>query len=99
MASAGRHSLVIGVHSVYEARNSLYGRGYYDVHTERASLPYSFNACRRGVRFHIHVGYNGEIVERDAIGPCREAGYERYDFRPRPRFSHRYRYQRYDDRY
>src|SRR5262245_28249020 len=73
------------VHSVYEAEETLYRRGYYDVRLERASLPYSFNACKRGVRFHVHVGYYGEIVERDAIGPCvRDYG----DYGPR-------RYPRY----
>ncbi len=35
-------------HSLYEAKDTLYGLGYYDVHVERASLPYSFNACKRG---------------------------------------------------
>jgi hypothetical protein len=43
------------VHSVYEAEQTLYRRGFYDVRLERASLPYSFNACKRGTRYHIHV--------------------------------------------
>jgi len=36
-----------GAHSVYEAEQTLYQRGYSDIRVERASLPYSFNACRR----------------------------------------------------
>src|SRR5262249_56825175 len=45
---------VLRVHSVYEAEDSLHRRGYYDVRLERASLPYSFNASKRGGRYHIH---------------------------------------------
>ena len=65
------------VHSVYEAEQTLYRRGFYDVRLERASLPYSFNACKRGVRYHIHVNYYGDFVQVDEVGPCR-----RYDDGP-----------------
>src|ERR1700730_17748996 len=64
------------VHSVYEAEETLYRRGYYDVRLERASLPYSFNACKRGVRYHIHVNWYGDLVQVDEIGSC--GGDERY---------------------
>ncbi len=57
-------------HSVYEAEQTLYQHGYSDIRVERASLPYSFNACKRGVRYHIHVDYYGDLVEVDAMGPC-----------------------------
>jgi hypothetical protein len=69
-------------HSLYEAKDTLYGLGYYDVRVERASLPYSFNACKRGVRFHIHVNWYGDLVQVDEIGPCGDGGYRGYDDRP-----------------
>ena len=80
--------LIQRVHSVYEAEEMLHRRGYYDIRIERASIPYSFNACKRGTRFHVHVGYYGELVEKDAIGPCerddyRDYGQRRYPDRPR----------------
>jgi hypothetical protein len=67
---------------LYEAKDTLYGLGYYDVRVERASLPYSFNACKRGVRFHIHVNWYGDLVQVDEIGPCGDGGYRGYDDRP-----------------
>jgi hypothetical protein len=73
-------------HSLYEAKDTLYGLGYYDVRVERASLPYSFNACKRGVRYHIHVNWYGDLVQVDEIGSC--GGDERY-----------YRGRAYDDEY
>jgi hypothetical protein len=60
---------------VYEAEESLLRRGYYDVRLERASLPYSFNGCKRGVRYHIHVDYYGDLVQVDPIGACDGNGY------------------------
>src|SRR5262245_29331319 len=78
-------ALIQRVHSVDEAEETLYRRGYYDVRLERATLPYSFNACKRGVRFHVHVGYYGELVEKDAIGPCAR-GYGDYGPRRYPRY-------------
>ena len=59
------------VHSLDEAEEALYRRGFYDIRGERASLPYSFNACKRGVRYHIHVNYYGDLVQVDEVGPCR----------------------------
>jgi len=71
--------LIFGVgsasaHSVYEAEQTLYQRGFSDVRLERASLPYSFNACRGGTRYHIHVDYYGNLEEVDPIGPCYSYG-------------------------
>jgi hypothetical protein len=84
---AGLDAIIQRVHSVYEAEETLYRRGYYDIRLERATIPYSFNACKRGIRFHVHVGYYGELVERDALGPCeRDDGFyrqRRYPERPR----------------
>jgi len=89
-------TLVQQVHSLYEAKQTLYGLGYYEVQVQRASLPYSFTACKRGVRYHIHVDYYGDLVEVEQFGACRE--YDEYDdddydygYRDR-----RYRYRRYD---
>ena len=74
--------LVQRVHSVYEAEETLERRGYYDVRLERASLPYSFNACKRGVRYHIHVNWYGDLVQVDPIGPCGGNGNGYYGRRP-----------------
>jgi hypothetical protein len=97
-------TVVLRVHSVYEAEDSLHRRGYYDVRLERASLPYSFNACKRGVRYHIHVNYYGDLVQVDPIGPCGDNGYEDYGRRRDyddgnyGSYYDRYRYRRrYDD--
>jgi hypothetical protein len=80
LPSAQRNSatLVQPAHSVYEAEETLQRRGYYDVRLERASLPYSFNACKRGVRYHIHVNYYGDLVQVDPIGECDGNGYGYY---------------------
>jgi hypothetical protein len=87
----GNGTLVQRVHSIYEAEDTLRRRGYYDVRLERASLPYSFNACKRGLRYHIHVDYYGDLVQVDPIGNCGEADYGYYGRRPY--------YGRYRDRY
>ena len=58
--------------TVHAARDTLYRRGYYDVQLERSSLPYSFNACKRDIRYHIHVDYYGGLVEIEAVGRCYE---------------------------
>ena len=80
------------VHSMYDAKDTLYRRGYYDVQLERSSLPYSFNACKRGVRYHIHVDYYGDLVEVEAMGRCHEDAYApRYE--SRGRYYGRYRYR------
>ena len=88
--------IVSVVHSVDEAENSLHRRGYYEVQLERSSLPYSFNACKRGTRYHIHVNYYGDLVQVDPIGRCGPNGYGYYD--RRPSYDGRY-YDRYNDRY
>jgi hypothetical protein len=49
-------------------------------------LPYSFNACKRGVRYHIHVNWYGDLVQVDELGSC--GGDDRY-----------YRGRSYDDEY
>ena len=97
-------TLVLRAHSVYEAEDSLHRRGYYDVRLERASLPYSFNACKRGVRYHIHVNYYGDLVQVDPIGRCGDDddGYygrrRYYDNGNYGSYYDRYRYRRrYDD--
>lgn len=79
-------------HSLYEAEDTLRGLGYYDVRVERATLPYSFNACKRGVRYHIHVNWYGDLVQVDELGSCGDSGYRsRYDDR-----DGSYRYRRRD---
>lgn len=88
------------VHSVDEAEDTLHRRGYYDVRLERSNLPYSFNACKRGTRYHIHVNYYGDLVQVNPVGRCGENGYRYYDRRPNyddgyyGRYYDRYRYRR-----
>ena len=82
-------TLLHKVHSLHEARHSLRDLGYYDIEVERASLPYSFRACKRGVRYHIHVNYYGDLVQVDELGRCRGYDDDEY-YRPRSR------YPRYD---
>src|SRR6516164_4091106 len=89
-------TVVLRVHSVYEAEESLHRRGYYDVRLERASLPYSFNACKRGVRYHIHVDYYGDLIQVDPIGYCGEPDYGYYG---RRRYYDDGNYGSYYDRY
>ena len=84
------------VHSVDEAEETLYRRGYYDIRLERASLPYSFNACKRGVRYHIHVNYYGDLVQVDEVGSCRRSYDDGAYYGRRPYYD-RYRdYRRRD---
>src|ERR1700730_4721250 len=79
------------VHSVYEAEETLYRRGYHDVRLERASLPYSFNACKRGTRYHIHVDYYGALVQVAPIGESAGNDDEYYGRRhEHGRYRHRY---------
>ena len=71
-------------HTLDEATDMLYGLGYYDVRVERASLPYSFNACKRGVRYHIHVNWYGDLVQVDELGGYRshnDGPYRSYRYR------------------
>src|SRR5215475_10827154 len=97
-------TMVSRVHSVDAAEDTLNRRGYYDVRLERSSLPYSFNACKRGTRYHIHVNYYGDLVQVDPIGRCGANGDEYYGRRPNyddgyyGRSYERYRYRpRYYD--
>jgi hypothetical protein len=78
-------TLIHKVHSLHQAKHTLRDLGYYDIEVERASLPYSFRACKRGVRFHIHVNYYGDLVQVDELGRCREYGDEDYSYRRRSR--------------
>ena len=86
-------TLIQKVHSLYEAKRNLHGLGYYDIRVERASLPYSFTACKRGERYHIHVDYYGSLVQVDEVGACHDYDNDNdYGYRNR-----RHRYPRYDD--
>lgn len=66
--------IVQRVHSVDEAEDTLRDRGFYDAELERASLPYSFTACKRGVRYHIHVDDHGDLIQVDEAGSCGDEG-------------------------
>ena len=82
----GHPALLHKVHSLHEAKHSLRDLGYYDIQVERASLPYSFHACKRGVRYHIHVNYYGDLAQVDELGRCRDYGDEDYSYRGRSRY-------------
>jgi hypothetical protein len=84
------------VHSVYQAEATLHRRGYYDVRLERPTLPYSFSACKRGVRYHIHIDYYGDLTQVDPRGPCN--GYVHGEYGRHPHYE-RPPYERYQDRY
>ena len=75
------------VHSLGQAKHTLRDLGYYNIDVERASLPYSFHACKRGLRYHIHVNYYGDLVQVDELGRCREYGDDdNYGYRGRSRY-------------
>jgi hypothetical protein len=98
----GADTLVLQAHTVYDAEAKLYRRGYYDVRLERPTLPYSFNACKRGVRYHIHVDDYGDLVQVDPIGRCYGGYYSDYGYEGRRRYlgyDYRGSYGRYPYRY
>jgi hypothetical protein len=71
-------------HSLEEAHHKLHRIGYTDIEVERASLPYSFTACKRGLRYHVHMNWYGDLEQVDPIGRCRGYAYgdsPRYDGR------------------
>ena len=91
----GAGTIVQRVHSLGEAEQSLYGLGYYDVQVERASLPYSFSACKRGSRYHIHIDDYGTLVQVDRVGSCDDYADAPSYYGRRSHYS-RYRYRRDD---
>ena len=62
-------------HSVDDAYGKLHRKGYYDIRVQRANEPYSFIACKRGVRYHIHINYYGDFEQVDQVGSCGGYGY------------------------
>ena len=88
VAGADASSLITKVHSLDEAQDTLSNRGFYDIRVERATVPYSFNACKRGTRYHIHVNYYGQLEQVDEVGQCGgTSNLDDEDYRPR----HHYR--------
>jgi hypothetical protein len=88
------NSIVERVHSFYEAKHKLRDLGYYAIQTERSTPPYSFVACKRGQRYHIHVDYYGDLVQVDEAGSCHD--YRARYYEPRPQqYEGRYRDNRY----
>ena len=81
------NTLLHKVHSLGQAKHTLRDLGYYNIEVERASLPYSFRACKRGLRYHIHVNYYGDLAQVDELGRCREFGEDDdYSYRGRSRY-------------
>jgi hypothetical protein len=93
--SQDARTIVQRVHSLGQAEQTLHRLGYYDVIVERSSLPYSFHACKRGLRYHIHIDYYGTLVQVDRIGSCREYA-DRRDYYGRRSYYDRYRYRQND---
>ena len=82
------NTLLHKVHSLGQAKHTLRDLGYYDIEVERASLPYSFQACKRGLRYHVHVNYYGDLVQVDELGRCRGYGDDDdYSYRRRSRYQ------------
>ena len=97
IASTQQNSIVVRVHSFYEAKHKLRDLGYYAIQTERSTPPYSFVACKRGQRYHIHIDYYGDLVQVDESGACHD--YRARYYEPRPQYEGRYRdngYSRYN---
>jgi hypothetical protein len=95
IAATQPDSIVERAHSVYEAQHKLHDLGYYAIQIQRASEPYSFIACKRGQRFHIHIDYYGDLVQVDDAGSCENYG---YNYEPRQGYDNDYRtsgYSRY----
>lgn len=82
-ASIDPGTTILKTHSVGAAQAKLHRHGYHDVDIERSTLPYSFRACKRGIRYHIHVNYYGDFTQVDAVGPCGRERYEEGDGRDR----------------
>lgn len=93
IADAQTNSIVERVHSFYEAKHKLRDLGYYAIQTERSYPPYSFVACKRGQRYHIHIDYYGDLTQVDEAGSCHDYR-QRYD-EPQTRYEGRYRYNRF----
>lgn len=83
-------TVVHKAHSLGKAEHTLRDLGYYDIQVERSSLPYSFNACKRGVRYHVHMNYYGDLEQVDELGRCRDYD-DDYGYRSRSRYP-RYGY-------
>ncbi len=68
--------------SVDHAYNKLQSHGFYNIVVERTDIPYSFRACKRGKRYHVHIDENGELEELNSLGACQQYADE-YDGGPR----------------
>ena len=95
-ANAAKSGNVVKAHSVDDAQYTLHAHGYYAIELERATEPYSFTACKRGRRYHIHINYYGDFEQVDPIGWCQSYGY-RETYEDRPRYYGRHYYRNYYD--
>ena len=66
-------------HDADEVRYELHQRGYYNIRFLVPEPPFQVNACRDGVRFHLHVDYYGRVTERVGLGPCHTWSRAPYD--------------------
>jgi hypothetical protein len=84
-------------HDAGQVHYELQARGYYNIRFLVPEPPFQVNACRDGVRFHLHVDYYGRIRERADIGPCHNWSRAPYDdgYGWRRRYYGDYGYRRY----
>ena len=86
-------------HDTDQLRHELHERGYTNIRLLVPEPPFQVNACRDGVRFHLHVDYYGRITERVGLGPCHTWSRGPYDgdyaSRRRYRDDGYYGYRRY----
>ena len=69
-------------HTPHKVRHMLQDRGYYRIQfTDRVLPTFQVNACRRGMRFHLHVNYYGEVTRYDRIGWCKHRRHSRQFYR------------------
>jgi hypothetical protein len=80
-------------HDADQVRYELHQRGYYNVRFLVPEPPFQVNACRDGVRFHLHVDYYGRVTERVGVGPCDPVARGPYD----DDYASRRRYRNYGD--
>src|SRR6478672_11121192 len=66
-------------HDAGQVRYELQARGYYNIRFLVPEPPFQVNACRDGVRFHLHVDYYGRVTERVGVGACHAWSRAPYD--------------------
>ena len=58
-------------HEAPQVRYELREQGYSQIQFLVAEAPFQVNACRGGLRYHLHIDWYGHVTERTPIGECR----------------------------